>query len=92
MIGSPWEVTLDQIYYRAFFQHNPLRAWIIPESQTTSFWDMCLLSASWLSKVLWEQSRARDGNIRHPYVYVATDKLYDFSKWFELGYKMEKTT
>lgn len=61
MVRSPWEVTLDRIYYRAFFEHNPLRAWVIPESQTTSFWDMCLLSALWLSKVLWEQSRAREG-------------------------------
>lgn len=55
-----------------------------------SSWDMYLLSALWLSKVLWEESRARNGDIRNPSVYVTTDKLCDFSKLFKLSYEVEK--
>lgn len=36
-------------------------------------------------KVLWEESRARNGSVRNPDVYVTTDEFCDFSKLLKLS-------
>lgn len=91
MVRSPWEVILDQIYYRPFFKHNPSEPGSFPSLRPRPSGTCVCSVPRGSARFCGNRAGLGMGTSDTP-VFMLPQINSDFSKWSELGYEMEKTT